>query len=314
MQAARRSILPPNATPLERAFDAAIPQWDALADQAEPAALRNNDSVLPWIAAHWQLGQFDRYFEDPRELLANGLPWLRERGSAAAVKRAMGWLGYSGVRIEEDGARLHINPGRSVTIADLQLLAHVVRGSIPLHVQFYRVFYRYDLRRIRLDNRPLLDSGMLDSDSGVPVDVGDGTVLASQGEFFSSVAQRPRHASLRNLTSIIWEHTTRRRDSMRLDAWRLDSHIRRKLGLVGNDMRTSVAQQYLRKPTLVAGSVSQISTAQKRTGVPKVQQTHSFVSTVPRTIANRTWATGTWDGHAWQVSEIITKHTEVPAP
>lgn len=307
-----RSVLPPNASLLERAIDGNLPaDWGSLADQAEPAA--DPDALLPWVAAHWQLGQFDRYFSDPRELLAKGLPWLRERGSAAAVKRAMGWLGYMGVRIEEDGARLHISPGREVSIADMQHIAYMVRASIPLHVKFYRLFHRYDLRRIRLDNRPRLDSGMLDSDSGVPIDVGGEIILGSQGQFFSAVAQRPHNAKVRALSTICWSHTTRRRDVLRLDSWRLDGRLRKGPALLRTALEAPNTPAYIRLQSLVVFGRAFPTTAAQRSAQPALMRSDTFCAVVPRTIRARTW-TGVWDGRAWQESEIATKHTEETTP
>ncbi|MEJ5128919.1 phage tail protein [Comamonas sp. MYb21] len=307
-----RSVLPPNASLLERAIDGNLPaDWGSLADQAEPAA--DPDALLPWVAAQWQLGQFDRYFSDPRELLAKGLPWLRERGSAAAVKRAMGWLGYSGVRIEEDGARLHISPGREVSIADMQHIAYMVRASIPLHVKFYRLFHRYDLRRIRLDNRPRLDSGMLDSDSGVPIDLGGEIVLGSQGQYFNAVGQRPKNGQVRALCTIGWSLRTRRRDVLRLDSWRLDSRLRKAPRLIPTIVEAPNTPAYVRLLPKTGFGPAYAITAAARNAQPQQMRAETYCAVVPRTVSARTW-TGYWDGHAWQESEIATKFTEENTP
>src|SRR3989442_1654960 len=77
---------------------------------------------------------------------ANGLPWLRERGTAASMQRALGWLGYDGAQLDEDGAWLHLDLGRIIGDAELASVAHVVRASLPAHVRFYRVFHGHDLR------------------------------------------------------------------------------------------------------------------------------------------------------------------------
>lgn len=310
---ARRTILPPNATPLERAFDAAVPQWDALADQAEPAALRQNASMLPWMAAHWQISQFDRYFADPRALLENGLPWLRERGSAAAVRRAMGWLGYTSIRIEEEGALLHINPGAEVSLADLRRIAHVVRASTPLHVRFYRLFYRYDRRRLRLDTRPGLDNGLIGRDSGVPVDIDGDTVLASQGQFFGAVAQRPPNSHVQHQPATCWAHVVRRHDVMRLDAWRLDGPVRRPLAHQPTISTAHAVPAYQRLATQAEASPMATTTVPPLLGAVQLQPTTTTGVVVPRTLAARGW-TGTWDSSPWQESQITTQHTEEPAP
>ena len=110
-----RSILPPQSTPLERAIDRTQPQWDGIIAAMEPASVRANPGLQPWLAMQWQVAQFARYFADTDALLTAALPWLFERGSAASVRRALGWLGYDqAVVIEEDGPLLHIDLGRPI--------------------------------------------------------------------------------------------------------------------------------------------------------------------------------------------------------
>src|SRR5256885_368192 len=115
--------------------------YELHAGQGEPAAF------LPWLAAEWGIAQFDRYFDDVPALIANGLPWLRERGTAASMQRALGWLGYDGAQLDEDGAWLHLDLGRIIGDAELASVAHVVRASLPAHVRFYRVFHGHEIGR-----------------------------------------------------------------------------------------------------------------------------------------------------------------------
>lgn len=228
---APRTILPPSSTRLERVIDTTFPRdWPALVEAMQPQAMASNDSVLPWIAQQWQLGRIDRYFSDVRDLIAQGLPWLRERGTPAGVRRALSWLGYAAVTLDEDGAYLHINPGREVSNADIAEMAYAVRATIPLHVSFYRVFYRYDLRMLRWDRRPKWDAAIWDNVSGVPVDVGDGLpVIGSQARFTMSIVEAPRLKPMLSATSMHYASSVRRPDSMRWDVWRWDAAVARRV-------------------------------------------------------------------------------------
>lgn len=310
---ARRSILPPASTRLERVIDTTLPRdWGAMADAAEPASTAQHPALLPWLAQQWQLGQFERYFSDPRELLAKGLPWLRERGSAAAVRRALAWQGYLSVTLEEDGARLHINPGREVSNADIARMAHVVRASIPLHVHFYRVFYRFDLRALRWDRAPKLDGALWDNDSGTPVDVGEGEppVIGSQGRINQSPAQAPK---LTPLHSTDHQHTSgrmRRADQLRLDVWRWDGPMQRLAGGGQHQYTPDQAPAHSQhQPWTNHGEIWTARAGARPSLWPGAANTLATGAAQPRMAPARGW-TGRWDSDRWQQSNIHSNTTE----
>ncbi len=310
---ARRSILPPASTSLERVIDTTLPRdWGTMADAAEPASTAQHPALLPWLAQQWQLGQFERYFSDPRELLAKGLPWLRERGSAAAVRRALAWQGYLSVTLEEDGARLHINPGREVSNADIARMAHVVRASIPLHVHFYRVFYRFDLRALRWDRAPKLDGALWDNDSGTPVDVGEGEppVIGSQGRINQSQAQAPKLTPLRSANHLHTCGRMRRADELRLDVWRWDARLQRLAGGGQLHLAPSHAPQRPQHPPWSVSGESWAATTDPRPAQCLVGAAAWTASTAPARIAPARRWTGSWDSGRWQQSNIHSKTTE----
>ena len=304
----RRTITPPSSTPLERAVDAAFPRWDELAKAVEPESTRQNPALLPWRAAHWQIGQFDRYFADPRDLLANGLPWLRERGSAAAVRRAMGWLGYRGVKIEEDGALLHIDPGREITAADLRRLAHVVKASLPLHVHFYRVFHGLDRRVLRLNCNPGLNHGLLQADSGTPMDAGDGTTIwVSQGKVSGGgVGPVTGEFAVGGSTG---RHTgcVRRPDSKLLNYYRLNGEVQLPTAGGGRSRHGTVVTGYV----LQQAYGGNVQGPPMHSGLPPLmgKPVGGTISragrNMPRTEPDRTWETGYWDDDTWQHSDVV---------
>ena len=167
MTIAMHRLLPPQSTALERAIVDSAPNWDALTDSLGAVEAVRPDSFKPWLAAEWQVAQFAQYFASTDALLTAALPWLFERGTPAAVRRVLGWLGYDQAVLEEDGAFLHIDLGTPVSAIQLAAIRQVVNASLPAHALFYRLYSNLDLRPIVLDDGPELDLGMLDDDSGV---------------------------------------------------------------------------------------------------------------------------------------------------
>ena len=217
-----RHILPPQSTSLERAVDETMPAWGHMADAIEPASVRADPQFQPWLAVQWQVAQFAPYFPTMAALLAEAVPWLMERGNAASLRRALGWLGFHSVVIDEDGAWLHIDVGQPLQADQLAAVAHVVRASLPAHVHFYRVFHGYDLRPIVLDRGPALDAGMLDGYSGVP---GGSDLVVSFGERAGYTLPTAPAQGGTGAQTHVRVSTSRYDDMPVLDAWRLDSHI-----------------------------------------------------------------------------------------
>lgn len=215
-------LLPPQASPLERALAQVAPSWEAFASLGANLETERPAAFAPWLAAEWHLAQFAGLFDSVEELIAEGLPWLFERGTAASLRRVLGWLSYDAdVVIEEDGAYLHIDLGRAASADEIARIAAVVRASLPAHMRFYRVFFAHDLRPIRLDRGPALDAGQLDDDSGVWL----GDVKASFGERSTGEAGAPSTADLAGAMTAWRTSLLSYDDRLLLDAWRLDSHL-----------------------------------------------------------------------------------------
>lgn len=216
------TLLPPSSTPLELALADIAASMLLSASTAEvPRNLRTDidAAVTPWLAAEWFLADFSKFFDDPAALIAGGLPWLHERGTAAAVKRALGWIGLT-VTLEEDGARLQIDPGMIIDHDQLADIIHLVTASIPAHVWFYRMYHGYDLRPLRLD-ASRLDDALLDDDSGV---WRDGVKLSFGTRAVTAIPQAPE-PSTAAVAHRLYSSRIHEDNSWRLDAWELDSEI-----------------------------------------------------------------------------------------
>ena len=305
--APRRTLLPPQSTPLERALDQTFPQWDALADAFTVPSVGEPEQFAPWLAAEYELAQFAPYFPTTAELIEQGLQWLFTRGTAASVVRALGWVGFAGSKVDEDGAYLHINLGRPATAEEMARVAHVVRASLPAHVHFYRVFNPLnDVRRIVLDRAPALDTGMLDGDSGV---MGPDGVKLSFGERSGATLPAAPADALPAISTHQRVGLIRYDDMPVLDAWRLDSHV--LMGVSGG-----VMELFRSTTTAHTPGGGALATAEARTSVaawlapaPVPAGGAAHISTAPEPISPpRRWG-GPWGG-PWRQAFLLIQSEE----
>ena len=305
--APRRTLLPPQSTPLERALDQTFPQWDALAAAFTVPSVGEPEQFAPWLAAEYELAQFAPYFPTTAELIEQGLQWLFTRGTAASVVRALGWVGFAGAEVDEDGAYLHINLGRPATAEEMARVAHVVRASLPAHVHFYRVFNPLnDVRRIVLDRAPALNTGMLDGDSGV---MGPDGVKLSFGERSGATLPAAPADALPAISTHQRVGLIRYDDMPVLDAWRLDSHV--LMGVSGG-----VMELFRSTTTAHTPGGGALATAEARASVAPWVAAESVaagaaahLSTAPEPISPpRRWG-GPWGG-PWRQAFLLIQTEE----
>ena len=305
--APRRTLLPPQSTPLERALDQTFPQWDALADAFTVPSVGEPEQFAPWLAAEYELAQFAPYFPTTAELIEQGLQWLFTRGTAASVVRALGWVGFGGAEVDEDGAYLHINLGRPATAEEMARVAHVVRASLPAHVHFYRVFNPLnDVRRIVLDRAPAMDTGMLDGDSGV---MGPDGVKLSFGERSGATLPAAPADALPAISTHQRVGLIRYDDMPVLDAWRLDSHV--LMGVSGGVMELfrSTTTAHTTGGGALATAEARASAAPWVAPEPLAAGGAAHISTAPEPISPpRRWG-GPWAG-PWRQAFLLIQTEE----
>ena len=307
----RQHILPPATTPLEKAWDEALPAWAELADAFKTPSEGEPAAFVPWYAAEYGLAEFAPYFDTVPELLAEGLPWLFVRGTAAGVVLALRWVGFAGAVVEESGARLHIDLGRQATAEEISRIAHVVRATVPAHVQFWRVFHGHDRRTLRLDRGQPLDTGMLDDDSGVWISVETGEpVKASFGirhtGTTTSTAGQPQAGALAAYVAKLT-----RNDKAVLDCWRLDSRLlANEFGGLGELMRGE-APTYVRVQGEggVPGTATQDETPWSAPPA-ELAGTADAMDELPPALPQPQGWVGTWGGQRWRPVFIESKSTE----
>lgn len=313
MTALLPSILPPGATPLERAIDQALPAWQGLAETITPGGpgLLDADPAAfhPWLAAEWGLADFAHYFDSLAALLQAGRPWLLQRGSAAAVHRVMTWLGFDRVLIEEDGAYLHIDLGRAASPAEMGEIARVVRSSIPAHIRFYRVFHRHDLRPITFDSGQGLDVGLLDNDSGVWVSTDTGDLKASFAHLQARDVTPWPHGAIEATGTAMHALTMPRADRVDLDAWSLDSYVVVDTYSGVGAMFTGTCDAATPgEPLMVPGRLHQAEIAWAASDPSGIRTDANAVEISSPIPAPRRWV-GPWDSRPWRTS-IHSKHTQ----
>jgi hypothetical protein len=101
--ATKRSMLPPNATRLERAFEGATDKLRAPDVHALWNAYDCEERLLPWLARAMGVEVWDDAWpvSVKRSTIAAAMKIARHRGSVWAVKEALVAAGYAGAEIEE---------------------------------------------------------------------------------------------------------------------------------------------------------------------------------------------------------------------
>lgn len=98
-------LLPSNVTPAEKALSASLdrdailgPGADAIAGWRYARPLPA--SFGPYLVDELQLGPIRSYFETDEATVDAGWPWLKLRGTLAAVETALGWIDYETAQVE----------------------------------------------------------------------------------------------------------------------------------------------------------------------------------------------------------------------
>jgi hypothetical protein len=160
-------LQPSNATPFELLFDEANdgivrvgPDFASL-----PFARANPPPpILPFLVWELGLGELTPYLPNLYDLIADGVRWQRVRGTPAAIRKGLGWIGYDFLAIGEEttrfrdfpdlGARrlrwsrmqLELDRVREADSPDLEQIAGIVGQSLPERSYFSRAFRGYDVR------------------------------------------------------------------------------------------------------------------------------------------------------------------------
>lgn len=149
-------VLPRNGSPLARVIAQVNDPYATLIDvfNGIPAAdAVPAPSLLPFLVWEYGLGELSVYIPNLYSLIGEGVAWQRLRGTPASVRKAIGWLGYTGA-LEYEPARhrrwnrfqLALGRVRDDDAPDLARLEGVTQLSAPARSLFRRGFAGYDVR------------------------------------------------------------------------------------------------------------------------------------------------------------------------
>lgn len=169
-------LLPPSSTEFERSASRTADIYAKLF--GDIAAIRGAKlvnappSFLPWLIYEYGLGELTPYVPNLYDLIREGIAWQRVRGTPAAVKRGIGWLGYSAT-IEEAAVRwrwwnhfqIELDRVRD-SEDDLAGIEGIAGLSVSLRSDFWRGFAGYDVRALEGDYSRW-DGSAWEDDSGV---------------------------------------------------------------------------------------------------------------------------------------------------
>jgi hypothetical protein len=170
------TLLPPNATPQERAIEAALrPGADVVAgvDLIRTAKENPPDDWLYWLVWEYGLEELIPYLSDPRDILEDGIQWQRIRGTPASLSLALSWLGVLAAYVEEEDPltrhwyEYQIDPGLIPERPLLENIVGLARLSAPVGTRLSRVYHGYDLRRAIYDRTSWSDGSLYSDHSGV---------------------------------------------------------------------------------------------------------------------------------------------------
>lgn len=204
----REHLLPGSSTTLERAASETldnVPEMGPAIDSIR--GFKFETPILlgigPWLLAEYGLGAISGYFGTIEEVIAEGIPWQRIRGTPAALAAALAWIGYDDIDLQDAfPRRRHWNRYQvgmgEVPIIELPRLldAEYLAGiSDPARSVFFRGWHGYDVRALEWSGGRWGRSIWGDS-SGVRVD--GGATKWSHGESLTGaiVAGAPERVAL----------------------------------------------------------------------------------------------------------------------
>lgn len=169
------SLLPSNATPLEKGLEAS---FQSVLDVSQLRGFKTKpdamDLIFEDLIQEYGLEEVRLWIQDSSKVLEEGILFQRLRGTPAAIKMALKWTGLENVVIEEAGPGEHFAEfqlGLEGLPSNLSVEALVALADMakPARSRFSRLYNSlYDKRRLVLDKNDYGD--FLSGDSGVTMD------------------------------------------------------------------------------------------------------------------------------------------------
>lgn len=168
-----KSFLPLNATAFEQVVEQALlyrSETPDAVDLLRGIKLNPSDALLPWLVWEYGLNALVPYLPNLRTVLKEGLLWQKERGTEAAVRRALGWADITPTVFEHETPGVHWNEyqldtGKVPHRHELTAIIALAAMSAPARSVLRRLYHGCDKRRLILDGSTWGD--LLSDDSGV---------------------------------------------------------------------------------------------------------------------------------------------------
>lgn len=265
--------------------------------------------ALPYLAEQFNVAALWPYLPDDaarRRAIKESVAWHRAKGTPWAVETALSWAGYEA--IVEDltatasrWAEYQLEFASPVGLDALQEVMKLARFAAPKRSHLVRLYGGYDHRPIVLDAGPRLDDGFLDNYSGV-MESGVKLSFGTRAAMLIGLDEAMPHAGMSPVTS----SSIAADNSMRLDAWRLDSGIMLDSsgGLI-NQIACSLGEQADEEALLARGEIRSGAIPDEPVQPADASRTDQTAHAL-RT-AYRTWR-GSWSG-PWR-EPIPSKYTE----
>lgn len=179
-------LLPGNSTALEEALAELLDTRGRLSGNLGRVRRITWDDIpddwVPWVILDEGLEELVPFLP-PRRVISEGRFWARERGSPAAITRALGWLGLSvTLHYEPDGDErfdlFQAEISEPQGVGRLPDVIRLIELSKPTTDILARIFSGYDARPFRLDYSRLDGPDLLDDWSGVRLDETGDVVLS----------------------------------------------------------------------------------------------------------------------------------------
>ena len=150
------SLLPYNATKLERAVEQAIKyaiEPNVLAGFKFKTTGSNINLALSW---EYSLAQIN--VDDFKERIIEGLKFHRLKGTPYSLKQALSWYGLTGIIIEEEPsgsnfANFQIGFDELPDVLDVDTIIYIAKLAAPLRSNLFRLYNKeHDVRNFILDH------------------------------------------------------------------------------------------------------------------------------------------------------------------
>lgn len=166
-----QSVLPPNATVLERALEKSM-NYNLNSNVIKTDANQLTNSS-PDLLTAYALGFLkDCLTSNEWPTLQEGLEFLRTRGTPHALRLALGWLGITDITLEEGLGGYHFAEfqlGQARVLPDdvLNCLLKLVKMAIPIRSRCRRIYNAVNDQRYYVLSHS--SEGLLSDDSGVKI-------------------------------------------------------------------------------------------------------------------------------------------------